>query len=339
MKVRISTAVSSAPAAEDLEQLQPEPADLDGPRPPRTHTLGGGSRSPVETFLPLLAQGSVVAATLLGATGCVTISSAYPPDTAGDRLARATLFSPRTIDEAHETSILQGAKGRGVLVELSPGKVGGATLVTIHGINAAPDTIQPLHDRALHDGDRVLTFVYDDRHSRLTDASRALAGELGTWLKEHPGQPLRIQAHSLGGRVALGALHRLNTDGALSSPIELTLLAPPLAGYASANGARLLPDFLARAIGGAMPGKDLGTNSDYQRMLETLELPSSVSVRIYVASGDTIAAPDSPTNVKIARRLGARLFRVEGAEHTNVVGRVASGDPTGIVDISPTPLP
>lgn len=338
MKLRGSTASGPAPAAESLEQPPLEPLTRE-PRPPlRAHTLSA-PKSTFQSLLPLLQPGSVVAATVLGATGCVTVSTAYAPDLKAELLTSATLFSPRAITEEHEASILRGAHGRGVLVELSPGALGATTLVTIHGINAAPDTIQPLHERAQHDGARVLTFVYDDRHSRLTDASRSLAGELATWMKEHPGQPLRIQAHSLGGRVALGALHRLNAEGALKSPVELTLLAPPLAGYASANGARFLPDFLARAIGGAMPGKDLGTNSDYQRMLEALELPSSVSAHIYLAAGDTIAAPDSPTNVKIAQHLRARLFWVEGAEHTSVVGRVASGDPAGIVDISPPPLP
>ena len=330
---------STAPRAPvPAETEAPLPGDTDVlPFPPRTHGLGAPQRSFFDSAFPMLLQGSAVAAAILAASGCVTVTSASLHDNAGVRLARSTLFPPLAIDEDQEAGLLRAAHQSGTIVELSPGLPGAATLLTIHGINAAPNTVEPLNVRGIQQGERVLTFAYDDRYSRLTDTSGALAQELSTWMKEHPGQPLAIQAHSMGGRIVLGSLHQLHTRGELSSPIDLTLLAPPLAGYGSANGARMLPDFLARVFGGAMPGKDMGTNSDYQHMLETLELPSSVKIRIYLAADDTIAKPDSPTNVLIAPRLGARLFRVEGAHHTSVVNRVVSPDPKGIIDITPTP--
>jgi len=302
---------------------------VDGLEIPRAHVVFPRVSSPMEKLVPMLVQGSAVAATLIGASGCVSIANAQENTTD----AREALFGP--IDEAGEARILARTSTIGTLVEVNAGDPGAATRVTIHGINAAPDTVEPLNARGVKRGDRVLTFAYDDRHSRLSETSAVLARELGEWMKSNPGERLIIEAHSMGGRVLLGALNELNARGELTGPVDVTLIAPPLAGYRSANGSRMLPGFIARAIGGAMPGKDMGTSSDYQKMLESLTLPSSVKTTIYVAANDTIAMPDSPTNVAIARNLGARFFRVDGAGHDDVIGRVVSGDRDGIVDLTP----
>ncbi|MBI2377199.1 MAG: alpha/beta hydrolase [Deltaproteobacteria bacterium] len=312
-------------AASDLHSL-----DSDPPR-----SRGDFVRSSTPKLVPLLVHGSAAAASLLGATGCAELAHANLIDPLeAQRLADdALLRAP--IDEAREATLLERAGSTGALIELSAGGPGAPTLVTIHGINGAPDSVDPLNDRGVDKGERVLTFAYDDRHSRLTTTSNLLARQLSEWMSSHPGETLRIEAHSMGGRIALGALGKLQASGQLSGPVELVLIAPPLAGYGSANGARMLPAFFARLIGGAMPGKDMGTRSGFQKMLERLRLPENVKSTIYVASDDTIASPESPTNAKIARNLGARLIRVDGADHDSVISRVASGDTTGFVDITP----
>ena len=234
----------------------------------------------------------------------------------------------RPVDETQERGIVGGINRQGRMVQLTPGQPGqsrNVAVVTVHGINASPDHVAPLAHQAAQNGQEVHTFAYDDQFRRLRNSSADMAHELGTWMDRNPGQPLQIRAHSMGGRVALGALAQLQQEGRLQGrPVNLDLIAPPLGGYHSADWARLdFADALGDSIPGMRPGKDMGTNSDFQLRLENLRLPENVTTRILLGDGDTVVDPNLPGFRRIAQNLRAQTIVVPGADHDSIVGRAA----------------
>lgn len=223
------------------------------------------------------------------------------------------------IDESYERALLGGQNNPGRLVPLAQG--GRGTTVTIHGINGAPTDVQALSEQAAGEGHNVQTFVYDDNFRRLTDSSQDLAGELREWMRANPGQPLRIQAHSMGGRVALGALARLQEEGQLRNPVELDLIAPPLGGFGGANAARMdFLDVIGRVAPNVRPGRDMGSDSDFQQQLERLQLPG-VRTRIITGREDTVVDAQLPGFRAIARNLAAQQLQLPG-DHSTVIDQV-----------------
>lgn len=245
------------------------------------------------------------------------------PSPSGIPTRAQMMAAVRPVDETRESEIVGGNNRPGRLVQLAQGR-NGAT-VTVHGINASPDHVGPLSQQAAQQGREVHTFAYDDRFRRLRDSSADLAQELGTWMDRNPGQPLNLRAHSMGGRVALGALAQLQEEGRLRGrPVHLDLIAPPLGGYQAADWARMdFTDALGASVPGMRPGKDMGTGSDFQQRLENLRLPENVTTRILVGDRDTVVDPNLPGFRRIAQNLRAQLIQVPGADHETIVARAA----------------
>jgi pimeloyl-ACP methyl ester carboxylesterase len=229
------------------------------------------------------------------------------------------------LDESAETAVVGGSNRPGRLVELAPGAAGSPRTVTIHGINASPDAVASLSQAARARGEAVATFAWDDRHRRLTDSSRDLAAALADHVRAAPRAPLTVEAHSMGARIAVLALSQLAERGTLEGPVTLRLIAPPLGGVPSADGARHAPDFLGDLFGGLRPGMDMGPSSDFQRALERVTLPANVRTVIYLGDRDPLARPDDPRLLAVARRLGAEVVVLEGEDHVSAVERVAHG--------------
>lgn len=222
-------------------------------------------------------------------------------------------------NEAQERQLLGGTNQPGRLVQLMEGRNG--AVITVHGVNAAPDAVNSLAEPGVRTGQEVHTFAYDDRFRSLSDSSQDLARQLRQWMERNPGQPLNLRAHSMGGRITLGALALLQEQGQLlGRPIQLDLVAPPLGGFVAANWARA--DFtgvLGSLIPVMRPGQDMGTGSGFQERLENLRLPANVRTRIFVGDRDQVVDPNLAGFQRIQRNLRAQLIRLPDADHDSIL--------------------
>ncbi len=225
--------------------------------------------------------------------------------------------------ERDEQATIGGANRPGHLVPEVGGEPGAGMRVTIHGINDSPEGVQALTDHAAGTDQAVSSFHYDDQRRRLTDSSQDMARELGTWLDEHPGEPLTIDAHSMGSRVSLQALSQLQREGRLEGhQVELNMVAPPLTGYDRANGAANAPDVL-NGIAGLQPGRDMGSESDFQHDLEAIRFDDNVRVRVFTGGRDDIVDSSTPEFREMTRHLGAEVIELPDATHTSAPRRAA----------------
>jgi pimeloyl-ACP methyl ester carboxylesterase len=245
----------------------------------------------------------------------------YTPSAPSERFpTRAEMQAlVRGPNEAQEREILGGRNQPGRLVPLMQGRNG--AVVTIHGVNSAPEAVNSLAEPGVRSGQEVHTFAYDDRFRRLGDSSRDLAGQLGEWMERNPGKPLTLRAHSMGGRVTLGALGLLQEEGRLEGRrINLDLVAPPLGGYGAANWARA--DFTG-VLGGVVPvlrpGRDMGTSSGFQEQLESLRLPANVRTRIFVGGRDEVVNPNLDGFQRIQQNLRAQVIHLPEADHNTIL--------------------
>ena len=261
-------------------------------------------------------------AALLGATlGLAGCAGTLEPRLAAQQGFSVTTGAP--LDEAAEQALLGGRDRPGRLVELQAARPGRGLTLTIHGINASPQDVGALTEAAAARGRGVATFAWDDRFRRLTDSSQDLARELRAWAAEHPGEPLEIDAHSMGARIAIAALAELAAAGELTMQVRLRLVAPPLGGFGSANSARTAPPFIGELIGGVRPGVDMGTTSAFQRRLEAVALPENVRTVIYLGERDTMVRAEDARFQRVAARLGAEVVTLPGEDHVSVIERVA----------------
>lgn len=231
---------------------------------------------------------------------------------------------PIAISKTMELSIVGGENKPGKLVDVAEGDPSLGVTVAVHGIRGSPSTIQTVIEGAAAGGGVVKAFTYDDQFRSLEDSSRDLANEIASWKQENPGRPLSIQSHSMGGRIVLGALQDLQERGLLAdgAPIHATLIAPPLGGYGSANSARWAPDFVARLIAGIVPGRGMGTSSDFQKMLEALKLPANVETTVLLAENDTLVDTTLPGFQRIVDNLHATIRHVRDADHVNILEKL-----------------
>jgi pimeloyl-ACP methyl ester carboxylesterase len=211
------------------------------------------------------------------------------------------------------------------MVRIGPARPNAPALLTIHGINDAPLSMQALGERGQQNGLEVHTLAYDDRFRRLRDTSGDLAGQLREWIEQNPGRPLHISAHSMGARIALGALSELQQQGQLDGrQLHLDLLGPPLGGFEAADLARLdLTGVLGATIPGLRPGHDMGSTSGFQERLESLRLPPTVSTRIFLGGRDRLVDPNSPGFQTIAANLNAAIVTLPEAAHGNLPEHVS----------------
>ncbi len=218
-------------------------------------------------------------------------------------------------------------KKRGRLVDYTVGpysheKPDRPMTVTVHGINASPEAVRPLSDRAEKAGDKVKTFMYDDNYKRLGKSSEDLAKSLEKQLKENPGRPLRIDAHSMGGRIAMKALDILEKKGALAGrQVELNLIASPINGIGAANAANWAMGPLS-GIKNVSPGKDMGTSSRFQQDLNNITFGKNVKVRVFTGGKDDVVNQDSSFDA-MAKRLNAERVHLPNADHDTAVDEAA----------------
>ncbi|MBI5544128.1 MAG: alpha/beta hydrolase [Deltaproteobacteria bacterium] len=220
--------------------------------------------------------------------------------------------------------MLESSRGKARLVTVRDGDPAKGTCITIHGVHGSPEDMRPLTDKGLRTGGSVMTLAYDDAYGHVPETCQALAQQLGAWMDKHPGERLTLEAHSLGTRVTLGALKELQDQGRLQgNEISLNLVAPPLAGLEVANGAAYAPDFIARLIPGAVPGKDMGTRSEFQQMINNLTLPANVSTKIFVGGKDEVVDSCTDEFERIANRLHATVIHVPKADHVSIIAEAA----------------
>lgn len=230
-----------------------------------------------------------------------------------------------SISEKQERDLLKLMKGKGHLVQLNQGKRSG-NVVTIHGINASPDSVRPLSRQSANEGKDVYTFVYDDRKSRLDKTSSELADSL-TELQAGSKEPLTIRAHSMGGRLAVDALRKMKESGVLPSDVKLEMVNPVIGGVEAGNYAKLAPEAIAGLIPGAKPGKDMGTKSEFQRRLEATDLPKSVETTTYVGTEDHLVNPNDDHFKNVHDGLNGKVKLIPGADHDSAIDVVARRRP------------
>jgi hypothetical protein len=234
----------------------------------------------------------------------------------------------KSVDDQNE-----GYGKKGKLVDVALGRKGDRDnkdwpmTVTVHGIDASPNTVAPLSIKAQKAGDSVKSFAYDDLYGGLDKKSKELSNELSKWLKDknNDGRPLRIDAHSMGGRIALAALDDLNQKGLLKGrKVELNLVASAINGEDSARVklARAVHRPLADVIPGVMPGKDMSPESEFQKRLNDIRFPSNVKVRVFTASEDDVVNVDSDFN-RMVDKLNAEKVPLPGADHNTAIDAAA----------------
>jgi alpha-beta hydrolase superfamily lysophospholipase len=166
---------------------------------------------------------------------------------------------------------------------------------------------------------RVKAFVYDNRFRALEDSSRALASSIEASREDSRGRPLRIVAHSAGGRLTLGALAVLQNDGRLTGEIDVDLIASPIAGVKSASFARLAPSF----IPWIRPLRGISPTSRFQKTIDRLLLPANVHVNIFVGGKDSVFKHSTRRYGDLVERLHATLTIFANATHTSILDEIA----------------
>ena len=239
-----------------------------------------------------------------------------------DRVTLSNEALNGSISEEREQALLKANGGRGFAVPLHQGSRHKPVTLTVHGINGSPDTVKSLSDAAAKRGESVSTFVYNDQKGSLTDSSQDLARAIADLRKKHPGQTLNIASHSMGGRLSVDALRQLNDQKPLSGKINQQMYGPMIGGNGMANTAKMAPTMLDGMIKGLKPGREMGTNSNFQKTLETTALPSSVKTQIYVGDQDQLVDPKNPHFQQVADGLNARVTTLPGADHMNVIDRM-----------------
>jgi hypothetical protein len=88
-----------------------------------------------------------------------------------------------------------------------------------------------------------------------------------------------------------------------------------------ANTARWAPGLLDGAIKGLKPGREMGTNSAFQKTLESTALPGNVRTRILVGEQDHLVDPNGKHFQAVADGLNAQTQVLPGLDHESVLQR------------------
>jgi hypothetical protein len=224
------------------------------------------------------------------------------------------------ISEKQEEEALEKNDGKATLTSVFKGTPGKGHRITVHGINAAPETMDPIHEDAASRGESVHTLNFDDQGARLGETSDQLADAIEKHQEKYPNEPLSIDGHSMGGRIAVDALRKLAEQDKLKGSVKLNLINPVLGGTKSGNWADMAFGPLNK-IPGVTPGKDMGTKSDFQETLEGTQLPPNVVTSIKVGSEDTIVNKDDPHFKAVADGLNATVQEIPGANHDDLIAK------------------
>jgi hypothetical protein len=226
---------------------------------------------------------------------------------------------PATIDGRFERKLLKQTHGRGTLVEIHAGAAEKPTSIFVHGMPGAASSLMSVIQEAIDADETVKAFVYDNKFHSLEASSRDLAHSIEEWRNGHADRPLRLAAHSAGGRVALGSLAVLDSDGRLAGDIEVNLIASPIAGVKSATFARLAPNF----IPWIRPLRGISPNSRFQTVIDRLRLPDNVKVNIFVGGQDRLFNYSTTRYRDLVERLHATFRVFADATHTSILDELA----------------
>jgi pimeloyl-ACP methyl ester carboxylesterase len=232
---------------------------------------------------------------------------------------RREIREPASIDAAFERMLLKETHGRGLFVDVQTGAMDRLTTIFVHGMPDGASTLSGVIQNAIDADGTVKAFAYDNKFRSLEDSSRDLARAIETWMDDNGERPLRITAHSMGGRVALGALAQLQNRGRLTGDVELNLIASPIAGVRSAIFARLAPGFLPWI----RPLRGIASASGFQRLIDRLDLPPNVRVHIFVGDKDKVFEHSTRKYRALVGRLHATLTVFADATHTSILDEVA----------------
>lgn len=255
-----------------------------------------------------------------------------PEDEHSSFLGRLTTGSKGTIGELTEDFERSqvGSNDPGKLIPISEGRAGKGSRISVHGMNGAPEAVDPLTQMAVDSGARTSTFAYDDMTRRLGDSSDDLLAALVAEMQANPDGPLTIDAHSMGTRVTLDAVRKLVESGQLGDrELELNLVAPLLAGVTENGGKEAMTNLSRLAlpgmgtIPGVRPGKDMGSYSPFQEGLDGMQLPENVRTHLITGADDPQVDTDDPRWQAIKERLNATHTSIEGRDHTTVVPAAA----------------
>jgi hypothetical protein len=222
------------------------------------------------------------------------------------------------LDADFERRLLRETQGRGTLIDIYAGRGDRPAAIFVHGMGGAPSDLTGVMRKAIA-GETVKTFAYDDKFRSLEDSSRDIAREVGAWMDAHMRQPVRLVAHSMGGRVALGALASLQRDRRLTGDVELNLIASPIAGVPSAMFSQAAPPFLPWI----RPSRGMASASGFQRMIDRLVLPSNVTVNIFVGGRDEVFDHSTERYQRLVARLRATVTVFAGATHVTILDAMA----------------
>ena len=204
-------------------------------------------------------------------------------------------------------------------MDIHAGAAEQVTVIVIHGIGGSPSDLGAIMQKEIDADHTVKAFAYDDKFRTLEDSSADLALAIDQWWAVHPAALLRIDAHSMGGRVAIGALAVLAKDGVLSGQVQLNLIAVPLEGFRRANLVRWLPRFLPWV----RPLNGLGSTSGYQKMIERVQVPGNVEVKVFAGGKDRVFAYDTDRYRALVRILHGTLRVFPDATHMSTAEEVA----------------
>lgn len=252
-------------------------------------------------------------------------------------LQMAASLEAGVVDNPTESALLEQGFPCGQILQLSQGTQGHH--LSIHGLGASPETLQPQIEQARAQGMSTDTFLYKDLECNQPETTLGLARALKDWFTSEPG-PMRIDAHSLGGRILIDALAYLaKREEIPDRPIEIRLAAPPLAGFEAAGLARNLPDGLAHWIPGARPSTSLASDSASQQRLRAADLPDNIDVSIYYGARDSIIDYEKPDHRRVEENLGARVYYLEEAGHGDVNQQIVEGAKAGTRPLPYQPNP
>lgn len=186
--------------------------------------------------------------------------------------------------------------------------------IGVHGIKDSPKSILKLSS-TLNTCDKAV-FVYDDLRKRLTVTSKHFSDEFIRLSDSY--EKVFIDAHSMGARIVLYGLFQMKQIDTL---IELNLMAPNLIGHRSADFAKFSFWPLTK-IAGVRPGKDLGRNSKFQKILNNIKLPSNIETHIWTGENDSIIDSGADLFSEIVENLNATWTIIDNAAHAAIIEMV-----------------
>lgn len=191
--------------------------------------------------------------------------------------------------------------------------------ISVHGINASPSALAQIMIKRMDQNFETYAFAWDSRFRRLGHSASDFASELSKLLRARPGVSVLIDAHSMGARMALVALGRMQKGLLLTGhEVVFNMIAPTLSGYKSANSAIRAPLSAQKLIKNLRPSMDMGTKSLFQKELDRVRIEAPADLKIYYAEND-VTAPLDAKSLLISNKLNANLQVVEGADHSSIL--------------------